>query len=77
MGSADTINTQAAGICWKRGNYNVRCDCGNALPVNNTSAKIAAVVASSIEYAFSDNKIFRAASNVTGSSAVTLTFRDT
>ena len=49
---------------------------GNALPVNNTSAEIAAVVASQLNSAFSDNKIFRTASNVAGSSAVTLTFRD-
>ena len=49
---------------------------GNAVPVNNTSAEIAAVVASQLNTAFSDNKIFRTASNVAGSSAVTLTFRD-
>ena len=47
-----------------------------ALPVNNTSAEIAAVVASKLNEAFSDNKIYRTASNVAGSSGVTLTFRD-
>ena len=49
---------------------------GSALPINNTSSEIAAVVASKLNAAFSDNKIFRTASNIAGSSGVTLTFRD-
>ena len=75
--SADTISTQAATV--SAGGTGITMSggtAGNALPVNNTSAEIAAVVASQLNTAFSDNKIFRAASNVTGSSAVTLTFRD-
>ncbi|RZP22240.1 MAG: hypothetical protein EVA26_03705 [Burkholderiaceae bacterium] len=75
--SADTINTQAATV--SAGGTGITMSggtAGNALPVNNTSAEIAAVVASQLNTAFSDNKMFRAASNVTGSSAVTLTFRD-
>ena len=34
----------------------------SALPVNNTSSEIAAVVASQLNSAFSDNKIYRTAS---------------
>ncbi len=48
----------------------------SALPVNNTSGEIAAVVSSALNADFSTNKIYRSASNVTGSSGVTLTFRD-
>ena len=48
----------------------------SALPVNNTSSEIAAVVASQLNTAFSDNKIYRTAANVAGSSGLTLTFRD-
>ena len=75
--SADTLSTQAATI--SAGTTGITMSggtAGNALPVNNTSAEIAAVVASQLNTAFSDNKIFRTASNVAGSSAVTLTFRD-
>ena len=46
------------------------------MPVNNTSSEIAAVVASQLNTAFSDNKIYRTPANVAGSSGVTLTFRD-
>ena len=75
--SADTLNTQAATI--SAGTTGITMSggtAGNALPVNNTSSEIAAVIASTLNTAFSENKIYRTASNVSGSSGVTLNFRD-
>ena len=73
--SADSIANHTV-VLQSAGTTGISMTASSALPVNNTSAEIAAVVASKLNEAFSDNKIYRTASNVAGSSGVTLTFRD-
>ena len=73
--SADSIANHAVTL-QSAGTTGISFTAGSALPINNTSSEIAAVVASQLNAAFSDNKIFRTASNIAGSSGVTLTFRD-
>ena len=72
--SADSIANHTV-VLQSAGTTGISMTASGALPVNNTSAEIAAVVASKLNEAFSDNKIYRTASNVAGSSGVTLTFR--
>ena len=73
--SADSIANHTV-VLQSAGTTGISMTASSALPVNNTSAEIAAVVASKLNEAFSNNKIYRTASNVAGSSGVTLTFRD-
>ena len=73
--SADSIANHSVAM-GSAGTTGIGLTAGSALPINNTSSEIAAVVASQLNTAFSDNKIYRTASNIAGSSGVTLTFRD-
>ena len=78
--SSDTVNTQAVnlsadatmGISLSGGTANQ----GHAAPINNTASEIASAVSTQLNAAFSQNQIFRTASHVSGSSGITLTFRD-
>ncbi|MFL2656723.1 MAG: hypothetical protein ACJ0F0_03750 [Burkholderiaceae bacterium] len=72
-GSANVL-TQAAAI--SAGTTGISLSSTSAAPVNNTSAEIAAVVAAQLNADFAANSIYRAASNVSGSSGVTLTYTD-
>ncbi|OUV02948.1 MAG: hypothetical protein CBC42_05435 [Betaproteobacteria bacterium TMED82] len=73
--SANTIGSQYTTTITDTSATGVTLTAASCLPVNNTSAEIAAVVASALNTDFSTNKIYRAASHVAGSSGVTLTYR--
>ena len=73
--SADSIANHAVSMI-SAGTTGIGLTAGSALPDKQYLSEIAAVVASQLNAAFSDNKIFRTASNIAGSSGVTLTFRD-